>query len=214
MNIPITHPGIELYCQEHSSEQSELLHELERFTHLNTLQPRMLSSGVQGRILSLLCKMMSPKFIVEIGTFTGYSTLCLAEGLPEDGRILTLEMNGEMEEIFVPFFEKSEFKEKISYQIGDASAILKTIKDPIDLVFMDADKDQYLDYYETILPKLRPGGIILADNVLWSGKIIKDELKDRKTSSLRAFNDHVMNDSRVEKVLLPIRDGIYFIRKK
>lgn len=198
------------YCEP----ESKLLQHIDRETNLKVLMPRMLSGHYQGRFLSLLSKMNSPKRVLEIGTFTGYATLCLAEGLNEDGIIYTLDINAELEDMVRGNFAKSPLNAKIKYIIGDAQESLKTLKNEIfDLVFIDADKKNNGTYYDLIFDQVKPGGIIIVDNVLWSGKVLSNA-PDKDTQNISNFNDYVNADSRVEKLILPIRDGLFVIRKK
>lgn len=197
------------YCEP----ENELLQHINRETNLKVLMPRMLSGHYQGRVLSLLSKMISPKRILEIGTFTGYATLCLAEGLTANGIIYTLDINAELEDMVRNNFAKSELSSKIKYVIGDAQQSLKDIKDTFDLVFIDADKKNNGTYYDLIFDQVRPGGIIVVDNVLWSGKVLK-KAQDKDTKTISSFNDKIVNDLRVEKLILPVRDGLFIIRKK
>jgi len=201
------------YCNEHTSPENEVLKNLNRETHLKIMMPRMLSGHLQGRYLSMISHMIKPTHILEIGTYTGYSALCLAEGLTTNGKIITLDKNEEIEEFVRNHFNKSPFNSKIDYRIGNAMEIIPQLNQQFDLVFIDADKINYLNYYNLIFDKVITGGYIIADNVLWSGKIL-DAKKDKDTAAICAFNDFVMNDDRVEKVLAPIRDGLYMIRKK
>jgi caffeoyl-CoA O-methyltransferase len=206
---------LDIYVCDHTTEENELLYELNRQTHLKILQPRMLSGHFQGRFLSMMSKMIQPKVILEIGTYTGYSALCLAEGLSEDGKLITVDRNAELEDFVRNFFEKSPYKDKIEYIIANAMNYIPSLEVELDLVFIDADKDNYLNYYQMIIDKVRPGGYILADNVLWSGKVIEEvSLKDKDTLAIKEFNKFVMEDDRVENVLLPIRDGLFVVRKK
>jgi predicted O-methyltransferase YrrM len=191
-----------------------LLAKIDRETHLEVLQPRMLSGHFQGRVLSMLSKLLCPQKILEIGTYTGYSALCLAEGLPPEGQLLTIDINEELETRVRGYFEASEFAAQIEYIIGNAAQIIPTISTNFDLIFIDADKQQYPLYYEQALEKLNSGGFILIDNVLWSGKVIDDSHQDKDSVLLRELNLKISQDPRVEKVLLPIRDGLYLIRKR
>jgi len=200
------------YCVEHSTPMDQILYELDRETHLKTLAPRMSSGPIQGRILSVISNLVRPKYILEIGTFTGYSTLNLVRGLQPDGKLITLEVNAELSFISNKYFEKSGFGNKIIQHIGDAKELIPTLDYEFDLIFLDAAKRDYPIYYEQVLPKLKSGGIILADNILWSGKIL-DEKKDKTSVILDAFNKQVVEDPRVENVILPLRDGINVIRK-
>lgn len=200
------------YCVEHSTPMDELLYELDRETHLKTLAPRMSSGPIQGRILSLISNLIRPKYILEIGTFTGFATLNLVRGLQPDGKLITVEVNAELQYISNKYFTKSGYGDQITQLIGNAKKIIPTLDYEFDLIFLDAGKKDYPVYYDLILPKLRTGGIILADNILWSGKIL-DEKMDKTSVILDAFNKQVVDDPRVENVILPLRDGINVIRK-
>ncbi len=194
--------------------EDELLQHIDRETNLKVLMPRMLSGHYQGRVLSMLSKMVQPKRILEIGTFTGYATLCLAEGLANEGIIYTLDINVELEEMVRTNFAKSPLNPKIHYLIGDAQQSLKTLSNEIfDIVFIDADKKNNGTYYDLVFEQVRPGGIIIVDNVLWSGKILNNA-QDKDTKNIINFNDQVAADLRVEKLILPVRDGLLVIRKK
>lgn len=204
------------YIEQHSSPESTVLQQITRSTHLEVINPRMLSGHVQGRVLSMLSQMIRPKRILELGTFTGYSALCLAEGLTEDGRLITLEHNDEMENSIRRNFALSPLGEKIELVIGDAKEVLENFEfgGDFDLVFIDADKKEYCDYLDLVLPLVREGGWILADNTLWDGHIVDPAYdKDKQTVALRAFNDKVAQDERLEKVILPLRDGLTIIQK-
>ena len=210
------------YIEQHSSPESTVLQQITRSTHLEVINPRMLSGHVQGRVLSMLSQMIRPKRILELGTFTGYSALCLAEGLTEDGRLITLEHNDEMENSIRRNFALSPLGEKIELVIGDAKEVLENFElgavsdrgEQFDLVFIDADKKEYCDYLDLVLPLVREGGWILADNTLWDGHIVDPAYdKDKQTVALRAFNDKVAQDERLEKVILPLRDGLTIIQK-
>ena len=201
------------YSEKHTSEEPVLLKKLNRETHANVLKPRMLSGNLQGRTLALWSHMVTPKLILEIGTYTGYSALCLAEGLPENGKIITIEVNEELEAFTRKFFRDSAFSHKIDFRIGDAAKIIPSITEPIDMVFIDADKKNYAKYYNLVFDKVRKNGIIIADNVLWSGKVVQSSKIDKETKSLLNFNDMVLNDPRVENILLPLRDGLMIARK-
>ena len=203
------------YVCIHTSEEDDLLKELNRQTHLKVLQPRMLSGHFQGRFLSMISKMIQPNTILEIGTYTGYSALCLAEGLKKEGKLVTIDKNAELEEFVRNFFQKSAYSQNIDYVIADATKYIPTIKQSFDLVFIDADKGNYLNYYNLVIEMIPSGGYILADNVLWSGKVIEEKsMNDKDTKAIMEFNSFVMNDNRVENVLLPIRDGLLLVRKK
>lgn len=204
--------AIEEYARVFSGDPSPLLQELDRETHAMILQPRMLSGHLQGRFLSFFAKVCRPSTILEIGTFTGYSALCLAEGLTPNGRLITIDINEELETFTRSFFDRSDYKEQIDYRIADAKDELTKIDGPFDLVFIDADKRNYGLYYDLIIDKMSPGGIILVDNVLWSGKIVDETARDKSTQALRDFNQKCLDDPRVDKMLLPLRDGLYMLR--
>ena len=204
--------AIEEYARVFSGEPSALLQELDRETHAMILQPRMLSGHLQGRFLSFFAKVCRPTTILEIGTFTGYSALCLAEGLLAGGRLITIDINEELEKFTLSFFDRSEYKEQIDYRIADAKDELMKIEGPFDMVFIDADKRNYALYYDLIIDKMSPGGIILVDNVLWSGKIVDENARDKSTQALKDFNQKCLDDPRVDKMLLPLRDGLYMLR--
>lgn len=204
---------LEAYAEQNSEKEPSLLAALARETHLKVLQPRMLSGHLQGRFLSLLSKLICPKYIVEIGTFTGYATLCLAEGLSQEGFIHTIEVNEELEEIQNKYFEQSSYRSQIIQHFAPALSVIPTLPNGIDLVFIDADKKNYPNYLEAILPKMRKGGIILSDNVLWSGKVVENvKDNDKHTQVLISYNQQLANDSRLETILLPIRDGLSIAR--
>lgn len=210
----IIEPLVDNYCAEVTSAEPSLLYELNRQTHLKMVNPRMLSGHFQGRLLSMLSAMIQPKRILEIGTYTGYAALCLAEGLAQDGILYTIDINEELEDFTRSFLDKSPYKDQIRFLIGDATEIIPTLDEEFDLVFIDADKRNYPAYYELVLPKVRKGGFIFSDNVLWSGKVVGDKAKfDKDTRILDDFNHAIQNDSRVENVLLPIRDGIMIAKK-
>lgn len=203
------------YVCAHTENEPDLLYELNRRTHMNVLIPRMLSGHFQGRVLSMLSHMIRPRNILEIGTYTGYSALCLAEGLVDGGKILTIDKNEELEDLVEEFVQKSEYKDYIAMMIGDAMQIVPTLEDSYDLVFIDADKENYINYYNLVIDKLNPGGYILLDNVLWSGKVLEPTVEgDADTAILIELNDLIHNDDRVQEVLLPIRDGLMLVRKK
>lgn len=207
--------ALDNYCCEHSSPEDALLAKLNRETHVKILQPRMLSGHFQGRVLSMLSKMIRPERILEIGTYTGYSALCLAEGLTETGKIITLDVNAQLEDFVRAFIAESQYASKIDYRIQDAMQHIPELDELFDIVFIDADKQNYINYYHLVFDKVKSGGYILSDNVLWSGKVVQTEGKiDKDTQLLQEFNDMIQNDDRVENVLLPIRDGIMIARKK
>jgi caffeoyl-CoA O-methyltransferase len=203
------------YAERHSAAESNLLQELNRETHLKVLSPRMLSGHLQGRVLSLISKLMNPSYILEIGTYTGYAALCMAEGLKPDGKLITIDRNEELKPILDKYLLKSNFSEQVDLKFGYAADIIPQLPNGIDLVFIDADKPNYSLYFDLVIDKMNPGGLILADNVLWSGKVT-GEIKenDKSTKAIDAFNKKVHDDDRVENVLLPIRDGIMALRKK
>lgn len=206
---------LEKYLNRHRTSEIDLLKKLEKETFQKTTQPQMLSGGFQGRLLSLISKMIQPKIILEIGTFTGYATLCLAEGLSKKGKIITIDRNEELMYLPKKYFAESEFAEQIEIKIGNALEVLDELEETFDLVFIDADKSNYINYYEKVLDKMNSGGIILADNVLWYGKVLEEpKPNDKDTLILKEFNELVAKDNRVEAVILPIRDGISLIRKK
>ena len=211
------------YIEQHSSPESDALRKITRSTHLELINPRMLSGHVQGRVMSMISQMIRPERILELGTFTGYSALCLAEGLTEDGTLLTIEHNDELEDMIRRNLALSPLGEKVELVIGDAKEELRRLGERqeakgaelFDLVFIDADKKEYCDYLDLVLPLMREGGWILADNTLWDGHIVDPAYdKDRQTVALRAFNDKVMQDERLEKVILPLRDGLTIIKVK
>lgn len=204
---------INAYCENHTTPQSQVLYDLERETHLKTLAPQMLSGHLQGAFLSLLSQLMRPQTILEIGTFTGYAAICLAQGLAEGGKLHTIEANAELEHIIRKYVQRAELQDKIQLYIGKAEEIIPTLALNFDLVFIDAGKQQYVDFYQLVIDKVNPGGLILADNVLWSGKVVRKE-NDADTQMIRAFNDMVQADGRVENIMLPIRDGLMIARKK
>jgi predicted O-methyltransferase YrrM len=201
------------YIQNHTQNEPELLVELNRKTNTDVLQPRMLSGHLQGRVLSMLSNMIKPKCILEIGTYTGYSAICLAEGLAEGGKLITIDINEELEDLALSYFHKANLEEKITMKIGDATLIIPELGESLDLVFIDADKENYSNYFHLVIDKLNIGGYIIADNVLWSGKVIEEAAQDQETTAIRDFNTLVQNDERVENVLMPIRDGLQVIRK-
>lgn len=204
---------IESYITGHSQQEPELLSELSRETHLKVIQPRMITGHFQGRVLSMFSKIINPKSILEIGTYTGYSALCLAEGLQSDGVLHTIDVNPELEDIQNKYFEKSLYRKQIVQYIGDALELIDSIDECFDLVFIDAEKKQYDSYFEAILKKSRPGTVILSDNVLWTGKVVEPlSPKDKTTKALLNFNEKLAVDPRVETVLLPIRDGLTMSR--
>lgn len=206
---------INFYSEQHTAPESVLLQDLNRETYLKVLYPRMVSGHYQGRLLSFFANMVRPLRILEVGTYTGYSTICLAEGLAENGKIFTIEKNPELEYIARKYWQKAGIEAQIALHIGNALDIIPTLAETWDLVFLDADKENYVNYYPIILKQVRKGGIILADNVLWSGKVADTQThSDKDTISIDRFNKMVLADPSVECVLLPVRDGIMMIRKK
>ncbi|MHB0755586.1 O-methyltransferase [Polaribacter sp. M15] len=206
---------IDNYVVAHSQQEPNLLKELSKETWQKVLNPRMLSGAFQGRVLSMIAKLVQPQTILEIGTYTGYSALCLAEGLSTNGKIITIDKNEELETLQNKYFEKSGFRNQITQIVGDATKIIPELKENFDLVFIDADKSNYINYFHLIIDKMNPGGIILSDNVLWSGKIVEElHPKDKDTKILLAYNALLNTDDRIETVLLPIRDGLTVSRVK
>ena len=204
---------LQQYIDDHSMEESDLLKALDRETHQKVLQPRMLSGSYQGRLLALLAKMIGPKKILEVGTYTGYATLCMAEGLTTGGLIDTIDHNEELADMQRRYFDQSPYASQIVQHLGEAIDILKTLAGPYDLVFLDADKENYPHYFDLIIDKLETGGILLSDNVLWSGKVL-EKATDEATSALQEYNHKINTDARVESVVLPIRDGLTITRKR
>jgi len=204
------------YCIAHTEAEDAVLLEITRQTHLKVLKPRMLSGPVQGKFLELFVKVMQPKRVLEIGTFTGYSAICMGRGLPEGGKLITLDINEELESMVRGFIHKAGLDLKIDYRIGNALKLIPELSGNFDLVFIDADKFNYANYYDLVVDRLNPGGVILADNILWSGKVLAENRKklDKDTAAILAFNQKVQEDPRMENVILPIRDGIMMARKR
>lgn len=206
---------LEQYVLNHIDREDELLKELYRDAHVNLLRPRMLSGHLQGKILKMFCRMMQPKYILEIGTYTAYATLCLAEGAADNAVIHTIEVNDELEDFIMKYLHRTKLQDKIHLHIGDAAEIIPRLDCVFDMVFIDANKRDYIAYYDLIFDKVRSGGLILADNTLWSGKVLEEaHHSDRQTIGIQHFNDKIASDQRVEKVILPIRDGLTMIWKK
>jgi predicted O-methyltransferase YrrM len=199
------------YATLHSMPETPALRHIFRETHLRTAYPNMLSGPLQGAFLRMISLLMAPSLVVEVGTFTGYSALCLAEGLVQGGELHTIERNPEMEQIIRRHLSDQGLDERIILHIGDALEIIPTFRPGIDLAYIDGEKEEYVAYYEALVPQMRPGGLILADNVLWGGKVIDPECRDKDTRAIRAFNEHVSNDPRTRQVLLPLRDGLSLI---
>lgn len=200
------------YAEQHTTPERQVLAEINRETNARVLMPRMLSGHLQGRVLAMISHMAKPQFILEIGTYTGYSAICLAEGLREGGKVITLDINEELETMVRNNFHKAALDKIIDYRVGDAMTIIPTLKEKFDLVFIDADKENYSNYFNLVIDKVNLNGFILADNVLWSGKVL-NEKPDKDTAAIIRFNQMIQDDPRVENVLLPIRDGIMLMRK-
>ncbi len=209
-------PDLTQYAEAHTSPEPEVLHQLNRETHAKVLSPRMLSGHLQGRLLALLSHLLKPLRVLEIGTYTGYSALCLAEGLAEGGKVITLDVNEELERMVRSYVEKAGLTDRIDFRIGRAADLIPQLDETFDLVFIDADKASYGLYYDLVFDKVRPGGLIVADNVLWSGKVVQPEAvkKDKELRAILAFNARIQQDDRVENILLPVRDGLMVVRKK
>ena len=207
-------PLIEAYALEHTEKESDLLFNLNRQTHLKVLQPRMLSGHLQGRILSFLSSAIKPKNILEIGTYTGYSALCMAEGLSKNGKLVTIDKNIELETMVKKYINDSSYKNQIEFINADAIDVIPTLNLEWDLVFIDADKENYINYFDLVIDQVKKGGWIIADNVLWSGKVLEEpDVKDKETIILQKFNEKVQHDSRVRNVLFPVRDGMMLMIK-
>lgn len=207
--------AIEEYILQHMDSEEELLSALYRETHLTQINPRMASGHIQGSMLRMICRMLKPNRILELGTFTGYSALCMAEVLPDRGELHTIEIDDEMEPFIMKYFRQSPHAHKITLHIGDAAEVLPSVNGPFDLVFLDADKRRYVEDYEMVLPLVPSGGFILADNTLWGGKVLTPPASgDKQTAGIQRFNDYIAADTRVEKVILPFRDGMTILMKK
>lgn len=207
--------ALQKYVEDHTQEESPLLKQINRETHAEVMRPRMLSGHLQGRVLAMLSHMIQPRAILEIGTYTGYSAICMAEGMVADGKLVTIDKNDELEERVRSYFKAANLEDSIHYILGDAMELIPSLEMTFDLVFIDADKVNYTHYYDMVLNKVRPGGYIIADNVLWSGKVVPEGRNklDKDTQVMLDFNDKVHKDTRVENVLLPIRDGLMILRK-
>lgn len=205
---------IEKYAESHSDQEPELLEKLNRETNLKVLKPRMLAGAYQGRLLAMLSKLINPKYVLEIGTYTGYSALCWKEGLQKGGEVHTIDNNEELKAMQERYFAEGDPENQIRLHIGTALDLIPQLKKDWDLVFLDADKDNYINYYNLLIDELKPGAVIIADNVLWSGKVIDEKAQDTDTVALREFNDAIQKDSRVSNILIPVRDGITVIRKE
>lgn len=207
--------NIDEYVVEHSQKEPDLLKQLNKETWQKVLNPRMLSGAFQGRVLSMISKLIQPKTILEIGTYTGYSALCLAEGLQKEGTLITIDINEELEGFSKKYFDKSAYGSQIVQLVGNAIDIIPSLNQKFDLVFIDADKSNYSNYFKIIIDKVNSGGVILSDNVLWSGKVVEDvNSKDIDTKALIEYNKLLNSDNRIETVLLPIRDGLAISRVK
>lgn len=203
------------YVCRHTENEPSVLHDLNRKTHLSVMQPRMLSGHFQGRVLSMLSQMIKPTNVLEIGTYTGYSALCFAEGLAEGGKVTTIDVNEELEDLVREYIEKAGLTSQVEYIIGDATQIIPKLNEAFDIVFIDADKKNYCNYYDLVFDKVKKGGYIIADNVLWSGKVLEEyDSLDLETKIIMDYNKKIHEDDRVQEVLLPIRDGLMIARKK
>lgn len=209
----IVHQDIEKYAAAHSTPESELLQKLNRDTHAHVLKARMLSGHLQGNVLTTFSQMLRPKRILEIGTFTGYSAICLAQGLAQDGLLYTLETNEELEGMINKYIKEAELTDKIKLIIGNAMQIIPTLDETFDMVFIDADKSNYSNYYDLVFEKVRKGGFIITDNVLWYGKVLDKDKQDKDTQAIKNFNEKVLQDTRVTNTLLPLRDGLMIAQK-
>lgn len=210
--MEILNETIQAYLEQHCEPEPDLLKHINRETHLKVPMPRMLSGHFQGRLLSMLSKLVRPHRILEVGTYTGYATLCLAEGLAPEGIIHTIDINEELEDRVRTYFKQSAFNSSIRYHLGNATEIIPGLDERFDLVFIDADKKNNGTYYDLVFNKVNPGGIILVDNVLWGGKVV-EEKNDSDINAIRGFNDKVTGDPRTEKLIFPVRDGLFIIRK-
>ncbi len=206
-------PEMDRYLESHASQEPDILKRLRKETYRKTTQPHMISGYQQGRLLTIISKMMRPETILEIGTFTGYATLCLAEGLSKEGKIITLDLNKELEYLPRKYFEESQFSAQIDFKIQDAKDFLKETDQIFDLVFIDADKENYVEYFNLIKPKLRSGSVVLFDNVLWYGKVLDENPKQKSTQKIKELNDLAAADTDFENLILPLRDGVNLIRK-
>lgn len=207
--------AIENYILSHIDSEGELLQQLNRDAHVNLLKPRMLSGHLQGRMLKMFCRMVQPKYILEIGTYTAYATLCLAEGAADDAEIHTIEVNDELEDFILKYLHRTKLRDKIHLHIGNAEDIIPSLDCTFDLVFIDANKRHYIEYYNLIFDKVRSGGLIIADNTLWDGHVLDTpKASDKQTIGIQQFNEMIAADHRVEKVILPVRDGLTLIWKK
>lgn len=212
-NMEFIEKDLAAYVEAHTSPETDLLKKLSRETNAKVMMPRMISGHLQGRVLSMFSHMIKPKAILEVGTYTGYSAICMAEGLQQDGKLYTIDINEELESMVRKYFEEAGLSNKINYLIGNALEVIPSLDTTFDLVFIDADKENYAAYYDLVFDKVAPGGYIIADNVLWSGKVVKQGKIDKDTAAILSFNQKVHDDPRVENVLFPIRDGLLIARK-
>jgi predicted O-methyltransferase YrrM len=203
---------IQQYVEQHTTDESDLLKTINRQTHASVMMPRMLSGHLQGKLLSMISHMIRPKNILEIGTYTGYSAVCLVDGMQPGGKLVTIDINEELEDRVRQYFKIASVEDKVDFRIGDARAIIPQLSEKFDLVFIDADKENYSHYFDLVIDRVNLNGFILADNVLWSGKVLEAN-PDKDTRAIKAFNAKVQSDKRVENVLLPVRDGIMVMRK-
>jgi caffeoyl-CoA O-methyltransferase len=210
--MDVIHKDLQAYAERHTSEESSLLKKINRETHAQLMHARMLSGQLQGRVLSMISCMIRPRVILEIGTFTGYSAICMAEGLQEKGKLITIDINEELYDRVTGYFREANLHDRIDYRIGDAAEIIPQVEEKFDLVFIDADKENYSRYFDLVIDRVNLNGFILADNVLWSGKVLQAR-PDKDTLAIKEFNEKVQQDTRVENVLLPIRDGIMLMRR-
>ena len=207
-------PEMDRYLENHTSAEPEILKRLRKETFQKTTQPHMISGYLQGRLLAILSKMINPENILEIGTFTGYATLCLAEGLSADGKITTLDINEELAYLPKKYFQESEYSGQIDFQLKDAKAFLKETDEFFDFVFIDADKENYVEYFNLIKPRIKSGAVVLFDNVLWYGKVLEEDPKQKSTQIIKELNDLIAKDEDFENLILPLRDGLHLSRKK
>lgn len=207
-------PAMDRYLEDHASAEPPLLKELRRETYRKTTQPHMISGYLQGRLLSLIAKMVQPKSVLEIGTFTGYATLCLAEGLPKDGKIITLDVNEDLAYLPQKYFAESPYASQIDFRLQDAASFLKNTEEVFDLVFIDADKENYVEYFKLLQRHLRSGSVMLFDNVLWYGKVLEENTAQKSTRTIQELNRLIAADEGFENVILPLRDGLSLLRKK
>ncbi len=212
--MDLVHPLAQQYAEKYSSADDELLSEIEAFTFNHHAHAHMLSGHLQGQLLQMISRMIAPERILEIGTFTGYSALCLAAGLKEDGRLHTIELREEDARTAKSYFERSVLKEQVILHIGDARQIIGELKETWDLVFIDADKENYINYFNLVFPHLRPKGFILADNVLFHGQVLEDEIRGKNAKAIQAFNDFLLERNDINRVMLTVRDGLFLIQKK